>query len=246
MLAALAAVTLLALTGIVDPSSGELRLVIDPSTNRLFPKDDPDREFYEFVRKLFGSDETMLVALSGDDIFTTDQLNRVKRMTERIEALPEVHHVVSLTTALNLTGNDDEIEVRRFVTEIPDDPEALRRLREEALGNPIYAGNLVSLDGRTTALLIYFRNFSDADFIEGGIDERISAITAEEAGDATVWITGGPHIKVAQFHYQNRDILRSLPLILLCLAVVLGVAFRTARSGRGRCSKECASVDQDE
>ena len=111
VLAALAVITLLALTGIVDPSSGELRLVIDPSTNRLFPKDDPDREFYEFVRKLFGSDETMLVALSGDDIFTTDQLNRVKRMTERIEALPEVHHVVSLTTALNLTGNDDEIEV---------------------------------------------------------------------------------------------------------------------------------------
>ena len=104
VLALLAALTFGALAGVVDPASGEIRLRFDPSTNRLFPQDDPEREFYEFVRRLFGSDETMLVALSSDDVFTPENLERVKAMTERIEALPEVHHVISLTTAVNLTG----------------------------------------------------------------------------------------------------------------------------------------------
>ena len=126
------------------------------SLNRLLPKDSPEREEYEFFRKLFGSEETMIVALSDDEtIFTTEHLTRIKRMSERIQAMPEVHHVVSLTSAKNLRGSKGTIEFGSFVQEIPEDPAELERIRTEALENLIYRGNLVSEDGRTTALVIY-------------------------------------------------------------------------------------------
>ena len=231
VLLALAAVTALALMAssrVIDYSNSQLR--IDPSLNRLLPADSPERERYEFYRKLFGSDETMIVALSDPrTIFTAENLARIQRMSERIEALPEVHHVVSLTSATNLRGSEGSIDVRPFVTEIPEDPVELERIAREALDNPIYAGNLVSKDGRTTALVVYFLNFSDADFIELGIDERIEVIAREEAGDTDVWLAGGPHIKVAQFNYQNGDLRRALPLCLLAAAIVLAVSFRTVR-----------------
>ena len=98
-------VTLGALVQIVDPSSGALRLIVDPSIDSMLPEDDAGRRYYDHVRQLFGSDETVLVALVSDDIFTASNLERIARMTRRIEALDGVHHVVSLATALNLRAD---------------------------------------------------------------------------------------------------------------------------------------------
>ncbi len=229
ILALIVALSALAASQLVDLSTGEPRLRFDPSTNRLLPEEGEDKQFYDYVRKLFGSDETMIVALSADNAFTSDVLHRVERMTERIQAMREVHHVLSITNAVNLRGSEEGIEIGPFAREIPEDPEALDQLRREALDNPMYAGNLVSHDGRTVALVIYFLDFSDAEFIERGIDAAIAKIVREEAGPYEAWLTGGPHIKVAQFEYQYRDVLRSVPLMLLAFAVLLGISFRSVR-----------------
>jgi hypothetical protein len=130
--------TLLAVSQIVDLSSGRLRIRIDPSTNRLLPEDSEDKRFYDFVRRLFGSDETMLVALSHERLFTPGILERVQQMTERFEALPEVHHVVSLTNALNIRGTEDGLDIRPFARPIPREADALARMRREVLENPVY------------------------------------------------------------------------------------------------------------
>ena len=151
ILALIAALCALAVSQVVDLSTGKPRLRLDPSTNRLLPEDGEDKQFYDYVRKLFGSDETMIVALSADDAFTSDVLHRVERMTERIQAMREVHHVLSITNAVNLRGSEEGIEIGPFAREIPEDPEALARLRREALDNPMYAGSLVSGGGRPLA-----------------------------------------------------------------------------------------------
>lgn len=216
---------------IVDPVTREVRIPFDPSMNRLLPEDDPDVEFYEFVRKLFGSDETMVVAVSGEDVFTAEILERVRRISERLEALPEVHHVLSLTNVQNIRGTEYGLDIGPFVSkEVPTDPEALAAIEREVRDNPIFRGNLVSEDGTTTAIVIHFMDFSDADFIEAGIDERIEAIASEEAGGSEVWLAGGPHMKVAQYHYQIGDLQRALPLMLLVMAVLLAISFRSLRA----------------
>ena len=114
---------------IVDLSTGEVHLSLDPSVNRLLPEADEDRKFYEQVRLQFGSDETLLVALVADDIFETTHLGAVMRITRRIESLEGVHHVVSLSTALNMRDVDGDLEVEPFLTEIPSSPEELQRIR---------------------------------------------------------------------------------------------------------------------
>jgi predicted RND superfamily exporter protein len=122
------------------------------------------------VRKAFGSDETMVVALAADDIFTHDVLSRIATLVERLSRLPNVHHVSAITNVANVKGTEDGIDVRPFVEEIPTDSAALAALRAEAMANPIYAGNLVSKDGKTAAIVIEFLDFKDTDFIDKGID----------------------------------------------------------------------------
>ncbi len=219
----------LASSQVVDFRTGELRLEIDPSPNRFLPAEDEAKIFYDLVRKVFGSDETLLILLGADDVFTHENLERVARITNRIGVVDGVHHVVSITNVLNIRGVGDDLEIAPFVKKVPEDPQELARLRQEALANPIFAGNLVSKDGRAAALLVYFMDFTDTEFIERGIDDQIAAIVEEERGDAQAWITGTPHLKVVQIRMLLSDLRRNLPLVLIVGMIVLAFSFRNAR-----------------
>lgn len=229
MLILLIGMTALSVAKIVDFETGRFLLEIDPSENRLLPEGDESKEFYDFVRKAFGNDETLLVAVHADDLFTSAALRVVERLTARLGEVDGVHHVSSLLNAVDIRGSEYGIDVEPFVREVPEDPAELAELRERVLGNPVFAGNLVSMDGRTAAIVIHFLNFNDREFINRGTDATIQQIVAEERGDFDVWISGGPHIKVAQVEFQLADWRRAMPLILIGLGLVLVFSFRTVR-----------------
>lgn len=230
VLCAIAFVTVVMAAPLVDLQHRRLRLEIDMSTNRLLPENQAGRQFYDYVRKAFGSDETMVVAIHADDVFTPDVLSRIAHMTDRLERVEGVHHVVAITNVANVRGTEDGIDVRPFVKDIPSDPAELAKLRDEALANPIYAGNLISKDAKTAAIVVEFLDFSDRDFIDKGIDDQIDQIARSEASPGIdVYVTGGPHLKVAQVRYQLGDLLHSTPLVVGALALVLALSFRTVR-----------------
>lgn len=229
-LLALLALTSVAVYPLVDLEHFRLRpLDVDMSMDGLLPDDDEGRKFYDYVRRAFGSSEAMVVAFSSDDIFTHDSLERIARITSEIGKLDGVHHVVAITNAANVRGDEDGIDIRTFVKEIPTDPAELAELRRQALANPIYAGNLISADGRTAAIVVQFLDLSDREFIAKGLNTSVHRIAHEEAGDADVWITGGPHIRIAQAKYLEKNLVRISPMILIALAIVLAISFRTVR-----------------
>ncbi len=214
---------------VFDLETGEFKIDVDPSPNRLLPEDNEARQFYDFVRKLFGSDETLVVALRSDDLFSTEGLRRVQRITSRIDEIDSVHHVVSLSNAINIRGVGLDIEVEPFFEAVPTDPNQIESIQKAVMDNPIYAGNLVSKDGKTTALVVHFMRITDRDFIRKGIDGQILKILEEEKGTAEAWLTGTPRIKAAQTRTILSELGQSLPLIALLGALVLALSFRTLR-----------------
>ena len=129
VLVAVSLLTVFAAAGIVDPLSGEPRLQMDASTASLFPDDDGRAEFYESVRRRFGDDDTMLVVLATPDLFTRERLQQVVETTRRIEALPGVHGVLSLASAVGVQGDEFEMQVRSPLAPVPQTPDALAKLR---------------------------------------------------------------------------------------------------------------------
>lgn len=230
VLAAVLAVTLAAAAGLVDPRSGALRLRIDPSLDRLLPEDDPARRYHERARTLFGDDETVVVALESDDLFTRGGLARVERLTRRLEALPDVHHVLSLATAPNLRAGEGGLEISSFTDTRTRGPEELARLREDVAANPLYRGRLVSEDGRMTALVVYLRGLGNRELIERGIPGRIAALAEEESGPAEVHVTGPPVVKAANARALIDSLSFALPAALILGGVVVYVAFGSLRA----------------
>ncbi len=228
VLAALLGLTIVAVAQIVDLRSGSLLLGFDPSVSALFPKESPGREYYEYVRRLFGSDETLVLAVVDDDgIFTYDNLSAVKRMSERIEELDGVHHVTGLANAINMRAVGGDLEVAPFITNVPRDPAELERIRREAFDNPIYAGNLVNSRGTATALFIYLEEMTDAEFLELDLDRRIEAIAEEERGGARTMLAGGAVLKAENVRIGTRDIVRTTPLVALAMGLIAFLAFRS-------------------
>jgi predicted RND superfamily exporter protein len=225
-----AALTVLALSQLVDFRTGAVRLKLDSSLDRLMPDEDDDRLFYESARKLFGSDETIVVALAADPLFTAENLGRIQRMTKRFSEIDGVAEVVSMATAMNVRSVDGDLQIEPFLSKIPTDPAALAAIRDQTLANPMYAGNLVSHKGTTTALVLHIANMPQSEFLKRGIEEKIRAIAEEERGETTVWITGSAIVKNAIARILLGDLSRIVPL---ALALAMLVALLSYRSFRG-------------
>jgi len=228
ILLATALLTLVALHGIVDLRSGEPRLWVDPSINRLLPEGDPEVAFYERVREVFGNDEIVLATLEAPDVFEPEVLRRVARISERLAGVAGVDRVLSLATALDVRGIDGDLRIESFLDPPPATREEAERVREAVARNPIYQDLLVTPDGRGTALLVYFREISDRAMVERGVDREIREILDEERGDGVARLTGTPIVKVALNRALLGDLVRTLPLVFLMAAVVLALAFRSA------------------
>lgn len=217
----------LALSVIIDVNTGQLRLEIDPSANRLLSENNTARQYYDRARSIFGSDETLVITLTADNVFTIDTFRRIDRMTQRIEDVESVHHAISLTNALDIRSNGDDLDISPFIDNLTDDPELAAAIRQRILANPAYAGSLVSLEGDATAIIVYFNDISDREFIKRGIHDRIVSIVSEERGDNHAWFTGSPHFKAAIIGILIHDLVWMPPMITVILAVVLAISFRT-------------------
>jgi predicted RND superfamily exporter protein len=221
------AMSALAVTAIIDPATGNMRLNIDPSANRLFSENMAAKQFYDKARQLFGSDETLIITFASDDVFSADTMDRISRITSRIESIDAVHHVLSLANAVDIRSIDGGLDISPFSTELQDGSATHEEIKARILGNPLYSGNLVSRAADATALVVYFHDISDREYINGGIHEEITRIVEEEQGDNEVFMTGSPYFKFAMVDLLVDDLIWTPPLITIILAIVLAVAFRT-------------------
>jgi predicted RND superfamily exporter protein len=228
-LLAATALTLFTLQGLVDPWTGEVRLRLDPSTAGLLPAEGAERELFEYSRRLFGTDESVVVALGADDVFRPDVLERVARLTLRLSEIDGVQSVLSLSTAQMLRSEAGDLVVSPALETVPEDPEAARELRAEVLGNPLFAGTLVARDASATALLVSLDRMSDTELIARGIDAQIVEAAEAEAGDLDVWIAGVAHQKTYTSHQLSSEVAWMLPAILGLVALVLAVSVRSVR-----------------
>ena len=243
MLLGVVLASLLALAGIFDLGGGgpRIRLQVAPGLNEMLPDDDAGRRFYQSLLERFGSDDSLVVALHGDDLFGRDNLERLIRLTQRLERFERVHHVESLATALQLRPVEGDLEIVTFLEDLPADAAGLARLRETVLADPLRGGSLVSRDGRTTALVVTFEEMSDEAFLAGRFDLEIAELARAEAGELEVWMAGTPYVKAEISRILMSELVVMVPAILLVMALLSFVFFsQLGRQPWRRSPRSCA------
>jgi predicted RND superfamily exporter protein len=221
------ALILLAVSAVIDPFTGQWKIDIDPSTDRILPEHSPAKQFYDRTQRIFGSDETLVIMLEDSNVFSPAVIDRIRRMTTRLEAIPQVHHVVSLTNALDIRSVDGDLDIAPFVPGPDVSKPDYAAVRARLLANPIYAGSLVSKAGDATALVVYFRDITDREYMRGGVHQAVTTVVREEQGSSKVYMSGGPYLKVTMVNELIRDLVDIPPIVTLILIAVLALSFRT-------------------
>ena len=216
---------ILLLTGFFAYHAQHIRL--DSSVESLLPQDDPEKQYYDEVRQLFGSDEIGVIGLITDNVYTPIVLQKIKRLTEEIKKVDGVESVFSLTNTPDPVTA--ALDPPLLIPQIPTTPAALDALKNKLAERPVYLKNLVSPDGRAAAINIFFANMSTDEFIRRGIDDAIQAIVNKETGPEKLYYTGLPHFKVYSAKAMWGDLTLFVPLTLLLIMGVLFLSFRSLR-----------------
>ena len=203
---------------------------IDSSAESILPQGDPEKGYYDEVRRLFGSDDVAVIGLITDNIYTPQVLQKVKRLTAEFRKIVEVKSVYSLANAPDILAKVTGAEQDLLVPDIPSTPEAWEELKKKVADTPIYLKNLVSPNGQATAITLSFlESISEDAFVRRGVDDRIQAIVDRENGPEQLYYTGLPHFKAFSAKTMRQDLLDLLPVTLVLIMVVLFLCFRSVR-----------------
>lgn len=217
---------ILLLTGFFTYHARQIRL--DSSVDSLLPRDDPEKTYYDEVRRQFGSDEIGVIGIIADNVYTPQVLGKIKRLTEAIDKIPEVKSVISLTNAPDvITSVARESSV--LVPDVNASHAVLQELKRKLIEQSVYLKNLVSEDGRAAAINIFFENLGDDEFFRRGVDDQIQALIAQESGPEQLYYTGLPHFKVYSTRAMWGDLTLFVPITLLLTIVALFLSFRSLR-----------------
>src|SRR5881397_3241325 len=204
-----------------------LRIRIESSLESVLPAGDPEVEYYTRVRATFGSDDVGVVGVRADDIFAPATIGKIARVTDALGRISGVERVLSIANAVDPA--EDVFKPPRLLPNIPPSSVEVQELKQELRSTPLYGKNLVADDFKGAAINVFFRNLTDAEYLDLGIDDQIRRVLAAESGPERFFYTGAAHVKQAAVDLMRRDLFRFTPVALLVVLAVLWLSFWTVR-----------------
>lgn len=131
-------------------------LQIEDDITKYISEDDPDIKFYGEVIDKFGGSQmnVSMISLEYKDLFTLENLERVKNITERLEKAPFVKSVNSFLNMPKIITTDVGLEVKDLVEVFPENDEEAKELKLSLLNDKLVKGKFISEDGNVALLMV--------------------------------------------------------------------------------------------
>ncbi len=200
-------------------------IALDVSPLSFIQKESEKRSHYEAARRDFGDDLYLVLAVVADDVFSRDSIAKLRALDDRIKSIAGVASALSIVDAPYARGIKDGVSLEKLIPagELPD--ERITEARTVATADRLYAGHLVSTDGRTAAFSILLdQSASTSDRYR--ITREIYEV-GHSSGFAQVYFAGDPFSQLRSTEAVSRDLTLLLPITSLCIAFVLWLSFRS-------------------
>ncbi|MDC0145143.1 MMPL family transporter [bacterium] len=120
----------------------EDRLKIDFSIEQMFPTQDPDKDYYEKFKSVYGrEDNTIFLSYTNDNLFSNENLSIVEMLSEEMSEIKNIDYVFSLGSL----WEDGDGKIGEDLAE----SERLNKI----LSNRIYSG-LLSKDNKSSLIIL--------------------------------------------------------------------------------------------
>jgi len=205
-------------------------LQFDTSSSTLILSGSPENAYHDKIKKIFGSDQVLLVGITGADLLQSRQLRRIRDLTAELEKISGVRRVLSLTNVMDVQGTRDEVLVSPLV------PTNLDNSNEDALrarlrSNSFYEKSLISRDGQTTSLIVFLEEMERGNALnqEREVTRKVRTAVQKLGSDYQVFIGGLPEMELEGTESMIRDLRLFTPVTLLLVIGILTVSFRCLR-----------------
>ena len=207
------------------------KIHIDNSVDVFFNKKGDSYIHFQEWKDQFGSDELIIVAFTDENIFTKANLGLIDNLTEEFEVLTWVDNVRSLTNVNNIIGHEKDFIVEKLVEDMPADEKGFNVLREAALDNPLYTKNIISEDGKTTAILVELEKGDvEKDSRKKETIESIKKLLEEpQFSQKKYYISGLSTIEYYYALYMQDDLKTFMPFMFMIIIAILYISFRKTK-----------------
>ena len=192
----------------------------------FLPQDNPDIATFQAINKDFGGLDAALVGIATDDVFEPAFLVRLQEVTRRLQDLPELDHVLSITNIQDFTPDPmGGIRTDLLVPWVPRSAEEQALLRDRVLSRDVVVGSLVSEDGTAVVLVAFAAFRTDPQVVSGKIRE----IVLEGFPEEDVFWGGAPFISSYIFQTTQQDLARLSPWAVAAIVLIMLLSFRDWR-----------------
>lgn len=202
------------------------KIKIDTDPENMLEQKQPDRVFYDNVKREFGIHDLLVVGIVDENgIFNQKTLPKIAKITDEILKIKGViiEDVVSLRTSDNVTSQDGTLVVRCFMEQIPQDADEVEKLKKSLFDNSFYVDKIISRDGKATSIYIPIEK-KDQSY---RISKEIEKILKDElTSNQKFYIAGLPVVEDTFGHEMFVQMGITAPLAGLFIMVLLFLIFR--------------------
>jgi predicted RND superfamily exporter protein len=204
-------------------------LRVNPAVEVFVPADHPEVVFYLDMREMFSLFSFFMVGVVDDregGVFQPDTLELVKDLSQSFEDIEAVTGVVSLYEFPYIEGDPEGMTVAPLYSDISTDPAWLRSIEDKIQRWPLLVGNMVSRDGRATALLVRYGSDIREATRKEIYHELMKTIEATPSTHQEVFVSGMTAIEVCISEAIVKDLKRLIPVVYLVVILCLWLSFR--------------------
>jgi len=146
---------------------------LDASSDSLVLENDASLRYYQEVKSHYGSDDALVISYTPkDDLLSDKTLSTIKDFSQKLEKISQVKSITSILTVPLLQSPPLSL-IELAVKQISlGKNNADKKLAKVELSNsPLYGSNLVSKDGKTTAILVSLKNDKKAEKLRKNRDD---------------------------------------------------------------------------
>lgn len=203
-------------------------LKIEDDITKYISEDDPDIKFYGEVIDKFGTSQmsVSMISLEYEDLFTLENLERIKSITERLETAPFVKSVNSFLNMPKIITTDVGLEVKDLVEVFPKNDEEAKELKISLLNDKLVKGKFISEDGNVALLMVESAKDIEDEELKVGLENIIEPIKGQTL---QVHYFGMPFIMAE----MSESSWNTMKLGIIAAVTVLLILFFCFRSVRG-------------
>ena len=183
------------------------------------------RKVLDELTDTFGGSDFVMVIIGNDTgtIFNAPTLEKIKRISENMEAVPGIEEVRDITNLKKIEGREWGLEVFPFMEDVPTTQDEILKLEEDVFSDDTYVGSFVSEDRKYAAVL----GFLEVDADEQMVYQDVLTIINTEQGPEDIYITGIPAMRSIVARNIKGDMKKLLPFVIVVLALILYLALGT-------------------